>query len=187
MPGRERDIIEQAGFLIGAQLPKGGTTGQILEKNSSADFDASWQTGAGPSPAQIVTVVASPADLIAMPLVPLHAVPAPGVGFFWRVSSMVAILKFSTTPYVLTDPGADAAFIPTEGDSNFDSNLELAGFIDQSQDTIQDSICILSSAGFDGMENQPVQININDPLASVVGGDSPVTFILFVTKLPVPI
>lgn len=31
----------------GGNVPAGGTTGQILTKNSSTDFDSSWQTGSG--------------------------------------------------------------------------------------------------------------------------------------------
>ena len=34
----------------GAGLPVGGTAGQVLEKNSNANFDASWQTLPGGSP-----------------------------------------------------------------------------------------------------------------------------------------
>lgn len=44
IPTKTSELINDSGFITegGAGLPSGGTAGQIIIKNSSADGDASW-------------------------------------------------------------------------------------------------------------------------------------------------
>jgi hypothetical protein len=43
-PNSGRVLTKNSRSSSGGQLPIGGTTGQVLEKNSNMDGDASWQT-----------------------------------------------------------------------------------------------------------------------------------------------
>jgi hypothetical protein len=180
MPGYERSVIEQAGFDIEAQLPKGGATGDVLTKNSGADFDASFQPSSGGG-GEVVTlkVTLASADLLALGITPVEAIPAPGAGKVIQLLSVFAVYRFGTTPYSVSNPPAYFTLAADAGAFDNTAQIEADGYIDQSSDQISwaqidrgEGTIPLADA-----ENQAFQISLSSTIPSVItDGDGAVDF-----------
>lgn len=63
-PLRLQDLNSFVGGGTVTNIPSGGTTGQVLEKNSNANFDVKWATGGGGGSGTVTSVgLTLPADL----------------------------------------------------------------------------------------------------------------------------
>jgi hypothetical protein len=77
-----------------ASVPAGGTTGQVLTKNSKVDFDHDWEDGV-----QVATVTLTSAQLKALNTTPVQIIPAPGAGKVIALLGGFAQYNFGTVAY----------------------------------------------------------------------------------------
>ena len=93
----------------GPGVPAGGTTGQVLKKNSNTDFDNSWQNASGGSWGSITGTLSAQADLQTMLDAKQDKIPTitikTGTSYTLQASDSGTILRFTNASTItLTCP-----------------------------------------------------------------------------------
>jgi hypothetical protein len=194
MPGRERLIIEQAGFNIQAQLPKGGAAGDVLTKNSGTDFDASFLPATGGSgpilTGQVVIPNASLRAFDGTPATDFTIIPSPGAGFMWMILSLSWFYRFGTIPFTT---GGEGNLYISQGENSidnsaFNSALLFVGFLDQLVSMVQYASPLTDGPAFPTSEMEDVGVTINIDAMDVpyLTGDGDLVLSYLIQKIAVP-
>lgn len=95
----------------GPGVPAGGTTGQVLKKNSNTDFDNSWQNASGGSWGSITGTLSAQADLQTMLDAKQDKIPTitikTGTSYTLQASDSGTIIRFTNASAItLTCPNS---------------------------------------------------------------------------------
>jgi hypothetical protein len=182
MPGHFLKLIEQCGIDPNAQLPKGGATGDVLTKNSGADFDASFQPSSGGGGALITQkTTLSAIELLALPAA-VNLVPSPGAGKIIVVLNFSAVYRAGLNPYVIVNPPDYFIIFPTGSDPVADDSiffqLEADGFVDQATDLFtQGQLEFEAIQNPSVFEDRGIDVSLSSSgLPGLTGGDGEVDF-----------
>lgn len=109
-PSRERQLIDGVWQYVtasespGGGLPAGGSTGEVLTKESNADGDAGWEPGGGSQAVLSATVPLTNAQIKALPGTDIQLVAAPGAS-----KMIVPLYAFLTADFAVAYSGIDAS------------------------------------------------------------------------------